>query len=75
MAIATEGALIVRQYEGLYMNLVTYRQRCGNCGYLPSKLPISVKVLPDGVVCLGSGHEESFVCPFCENRQAVKLGS
>ena len=74
MAIATEGALIIRQYEGPYVNLVTYRQRCDNCGYLPARLPISVKVLPDGAVCQGACHEESFVCPFCENHQAVKLG-
>jgi hypothetical protein len=73
MVIASEGALIIRQYEGPYINLVTYRQRCDNCRYLPARLPISVTLLPAGAVCHGTCHEDSFVCPFCENRQAVKL--
>ncbi len=72
MAAGTEGALIVREYEGLYTNVIIYRRRCDNCGYVTSG-PISVSCLPYGTVMYGCYHRESFVCPFCGNHQAVRI--
>lgn len=68
MMTAVEGAVIIRKYEEAYTTLITYRQRCDSCGYLPARLPISITILPNG-----AHHAESFDCPFCENRQPVKL--
>ncbi len=73
MAVAIEGAEIVREHEGPYTNQITYRQRCDSCGYVPPKPPITVSCLPHGTVMHGPYHVESFVCPFCGNCQEVKI--
>ena len=73
VAVAIEGAVIVREYEGPYTNQIIYRQRCDNCGYFPPKSAISVSCLPYGTVMYGCYHRESFVCPFCGKRQAVRI--
>lgn len=73
MAVAISGAVILREHEGAYTNLVIYRQRCDNCGYLPPKSPINVSLLPHETVAYGTHHAESFICPFCENPQVVKI--
>jgi two-component system, response regulator len=70
---AVEGAVIIREYEDAYTTLITYKQRCDGCGYLPARLPISVSMLPNGAVAYGTHHAESFDCPVCEKRQVVKL--
>jgi len=73
LAVAVRGATIVKAYEGAYTNLIVYRQRCDGCGYTPSGVPIIVTMLPYGTVAYGTYHAESFVCPFCGNRQKVKI--
>ena len=73
MAVAVEGAVILREYKGPYTNQITYRERCDNCGYFVPKPPISVSCLPYGTVMYGCYHRGSFVCPFCGNRQAVMI--
>ena len=73
MAVAISGATIVREHEGAYTNLVTYKRRCDACGYVPPGAPITVSILPYGTVSHGVYHAGSFVCPFCGNRQAVEL--
>lgn len=73
MITAVEGAVIIRKYEDAYTTLITYKQRCDGCGYLPARLPNSVTILPNGAVAHGAHHAESFDCPLCENRQPVKL--
>ena len=73
MAVAVEGAVILREYKGPYTNQITYRERCDNCGYFVPKPPISVSCLPYGTVMYGCYHRGSFVCPFCGNRQAVTI--
>ncbi len=73
MATAISGAVIVGEWEGAYTNTVMYRQRCDNCGRRAPKLPISVRCLPYQTVMHGCYHEESFVCSFCGNRQAVRI--
>lgn len=71
--IVVEGAIVLREFEDAYTTLVTYKQRCDSCGYLPARLPIFVSILPDGAVVSGAHHAESFDCPLCEKRQVVKL--
>ena len=39
----------------------------------PSQPPISVRCLPGQAVMHGCYHREGFVCPFCGNRQVVKI--
>lgn len=73
MAVAIRGAEIVREYEGAYTSHVVYRQRCDNCGYFPPRPPISVSILPYSTMAYGTYHKESFVCPFCGNRQMVEV--
>ncbi len=73
MAVALGGATIVEEWEGAYTNTVLYRQRCDNCGRLARKPPISVSCLPYQTVMHGCYHEESFVCGFCGNDQAVRI--
>ncbi len=73
MAVAISGAVIVSEYEGPYTNMVTYKQRCDNCGYVSPKPPVSVSCMPYGTVMYGCYHRESFVCPFCGNHQAVRI--
>ena len=33
MAVAIEGASIVREYQGFYANVLVYKQWCAACGY------------------------------------------
>ena len=73
MAVAISGAMIVREREGAYTNLVAYKRQCDACGYVPPGPPITVSILPYGTVAHGAYHAEGFVCPFCGNRQAVEL--
>ena len=73
VAVAIEGALIVREYQGAYTNNIVYRRRCENCGYLAPSAPISVSCLPYETLMYGCYHAESFVCSFCGKRQAVKI--
>jgi hypothetical protein len=73
MATAISGAVIVGEWEGAYTNTVIYRQRCDACGRRAPKLPISVRCLPYQRAMHGCYHEESFVCSFCGNRQAVRI--
>jgi hypothetical protein len=73
MAIAIEGAQIVREYKGAYTNNIVYRRRCDNCGYLPPQPPISVSCLPYQTQMYGCYHAESFICSFCGNHQRVRI--
>ena len=73
MAVAIEGAVIVRDYEGAITNQIVYKQRCDACGYIAPKNPIAVSCMPGGTVMHGCYHAESFICPFCDNHQEVRL--
>lgn len=72
-AIAIEGAVIVKEYEGAYTTKIVYKRRCDNCGYVAPTPPIVVSALPYGTEMYGIYHTENFVCLFCGNRQAVKI--
>ena len=74
MAVAIEGAVIVRDYEGAITNQIVYKQRCDASGYIAPKSPIVVSCMPGGTKMYGCYHTEIFVCcPFCGNRQKVRL--
>ena len=74
MATAIEGAVIVREYPGAYMNKVLYRRQCDECGYVARGAPIPVLCPPYGSTRMhGCYHRERFVCPVCGNLQAVKI--
>jgi len=73
VAVAIRGAVILREHEGAYTNQVTYKQRCDNCGYVSPRFPITISLLPGETVAHGTYHAESFVCPFCGNRQIVEI--
>ena len=73
VAKAIQGAKIVRVYEGLFENVVTYRQWCEKCGYLLPKPPITARVLPGEEVVYATYHVDSFACPICDNRQLVQI--
>ncbi len=73
MAIAIEGAVIVKEYLGDYTNKVVYRRQCDECGYVDRGAPIPVSCEPYGTRMHGCYHREGFVCPLCGNQQAVKL--
>ncbi len=73
MVVAISGAVIVSEYEGPYTNMVTYKQRCDNCGYVSPKPPISIRTLPYETVAHGIYHKGNFVCAFCRNRQMVEI--
>jgi hypothetical protein len=73
MAVAIEGAVIVRDYEGDVANQIIYKQRCDACRYIAPNPPIVVSCMPGGTVMYGCYHAERFVCPFCGKHQEVRL--
>jgi hypothetical protein len=46
LAVAVEGATVVREHQGFYYNVLVYQQRCGACGYSASKNSFAVAALP-----------------------------
>jgi hypothetical protein len=73
VAVAIEGAVIIKEYQGAYTNKIIYRRRCDNCGYIAPSAPISVSCLPYDNQMYGYYHRERFVCSFCGNHQTVKI--
>jgi hypothetical protein len=73
MATVISGVRIIRDWEGAYTNHVLYRQCCDNCSYFSPHPPICVRMLAGQTAAYGTYHLESFVCPFCGNRQVVRL--
>jgi anaerobic ribonucleoside-triphosphate reductase len=73
VAIATEGAVILREYRADYTNKVLYRRQCDECGYVARGAPIPVLCEPYGTRMHGCYHRENSVCPVCGNRQAVSI--
>ncbi len=73
MAIAIEGAVIDREYRGVYFNKVLYRRQCDACGYVARGAPIPALCELYGTRMHGCYHREGFVCRGCGKRQAVKI--
>ena len=68
MAVAIQGATIVREYQGFYANVLVYKQRCDGCGYRAPTNSFGVAPLP----CDTYGIR-GFACPSCDNHQAVRV--
>ena len=68
MAKAVEGASLVREFQGAYINVLTYKQRCSTCEYLAPDNCVVSSMLP-----YDSYDIEGFVCPCCANYQAVRV--
>ncbi len=72
VVLAIRGALIVREEEGSYRSLVTYKQHCASCGYVSAGV-VSAFITPYGTSFPGGLHKDDFLCPICSNRQVVEL--
>jgi hypothetical protein len=68
LAVVDDGASIVREYQGLCANVLTYKQRCDACGYLASRNSVAVSMLPHDTY-----ETEGFLCPCCNTYQAVRI--
>ena len=68
MAVAVEGATDVREHQGIYYNVLVYKQRCGACGYRAPNDSFAVAAMPDDAYDISG-----FACPSCDNRQAVRV--
>ena len=66
MAVAVEGATVVREHQGFYYNVLVYKQRCDACGYGAPTNSFALAPLPYDAYDIGG-----FACPSCDNRQAV----
>ena len=71
MAVADEGACIVREYLGVNAKVLVYKRRCDACGYLDPLNSYAVEMLPYDAPY----DTEGFPCPRCANHQAVKIRS
>ena len=69
MAEVIEGASLVREYQGAYTNVLTYKERCDACGYLAPKDSLAFSMLPSEA----SYYTEGFLCPGCAKYQAVRI--
>jgi len=66
LAVAIEGASIVREYQGFYANVLVYKQWCAACGYcVPTNSFAVAQLTKETYDCQG------FACPSCDNHQAV----
>jgi hypothetical protein len=45
LAVIVEGASIVREFQGIYTNVLTYRRHCDTCGYLAPTVSTIVSLL------------------------------
>ena len=70
MAVIIEDAPIVRELQGAYANVITYKERCDACGYLAPKNSFAFSMLPSEA----SYDLEGFVCPGCAKYQVVRSG-
>ena len=68
MAVAVEGATVVREHQGIYYNVLVYKQRCDTCGYRAPTNSLAVAAMPEDAYDINA-----FACPSCDNRQAVRV--
>ncbi len=68
MAVAVEGATVVREHQGVYYNVLVYKKLCDACGYSAPKNSFAVAALPCDTYDI-----KVFACPSCDNRQAVRI--
>ena len=68
MAIAIEGATIVREHQGIYANVLVYKQRCDACGYCAPTNSFAVAQLTYGTYDI-----RGFACPSCDDHREVRV--
>jgi predicted RNA-binding Zn-ribbon protein involved in translation (DUF1610 family) len=68
LAVAVEGATVIREHQGFHYNVVVYKNRCGSCGYSAPKNSFAVAALPCDTYDI-----KVFACPSCDDRQAVRI--
>jgi len=68
LAVAVQGAIVVREHQGFYYNVLVYKKRCGACGYSAPKNSYAVAALSCDTYDI-----KVFACPSCDNRQAVRI--
>jgi len=74
LAVIVEGASIVREFQGIYTNVLTYRRHCDTCGYLAPTVSTIVSLMSqDASYDDGSYEAEGFSCPDCTTYQAVRI--
>ena len=66
MAVAIEGANILREHQGFYANVLVYKQRCDGCGYCAPTNSFAVAQLTYETYDI-----RGFACPSCVNHQEV----
>ena len=75
MAAIVEGARLVREYHGVYTNVLTYKRHCDACGYLAPTTSTIVALLSQNASYGDdiSYEAEGFLCPDCTTYQAVRI--
>jgi hypothetical protein len=74
LAAIVEGASSVREYHGIYTNVLTYKRRCDACGYLAPTNSTIVSLLAQDTFYEDDSYEaEGFSCPDCTTYQAVRI--
>ena len=74
MGAIVEGARLIREYHGVYTDVLTYRKQCDACGYLAPKTFTIVSLLSEDASYNGVTYEaEGFSCPDCTTYQAVRI--
>ena len=68
MAVAIEGATIVREHQGFYANVLVYKQWCAACGYCAPTNSFAVAQLTYETYDI-----PGFACPLCVNHQEVRV--
>ena len=68
MAVVIEGATIVREHQGIYYNVLVYKQRCDTCGYGAPTNSFAVAPLSCDTYDI-----RGFAYPSCDNHQAVRV--
>jgi hypothetical protein len=68
LAVAVEGATVVREHQGVCYNVLVYIKRCGACGYSAPKNSFAVAALPYDTYDI-----RGFACPSCDNQQVVRI--
>ena len=68
MAVAIEGATIVKEYQGFYANVLVYKQRCEACGYRAPTNSFAVAQLTYETYDI-----RGFACPSCDDHQEVRV--
>ena len=69
MRVVSEGAIIIGESQGAYLKVLTYKRRCGACGYLATEPSYAVSTSPHDASYAAQG----FSCPRCAHHQAVRI--